>query len=62
MMYHCEIGKVSGTALADTGTTKNYVSARYAKKANLHFNKGVNADSLANTILGIRGIPKIVFA
>ena len=48
MMYHCEVGKVSGTMLTDTGATKNYVSARYAKKANLPFNKGVNADSLCS--------------
>src|SRR5277367_314991 len=46
MMYHCEVGQVPGTALADTGATKNYISARYAKKANLRFRKGVNADSL----------------
>ena len=46
MMYHCEVGKVQGTALADTGATKNYISARYAKKANLCFTRRVNADSL----------------
>src|SRR5277367_4844491 len=40
MMYHCEVGQVPGTALADTGATKNYISARYAKKANLRFGKG----------------------
>ena len=44
MMYHCEVGKVQGTVLADTGATRNYISARYAKKANLRF-KRVDANS-----------------
>ena len=50
VMYHCEIGKVPGTALADTGATKNYISARYAKSANLRFRTG-NADSLRSVRL-----------
>ena len=33
MMYHCEINKVLGTTLIDTGATRNYISARYAKKS-----------------------------
>jgi hypothetical protein len=33
MMYHCKFNKVLGTALADTGATKNYISARYTKRA-----------------------------
>ena len=42
MMYHCKVGKVQGTVLADTGATKNYISARYA---NLRFRR-VDASSL----------------
>ena len=45
MMYHCEVNKVQGTMLADTGANKNYISARYAKKANLRFRRG-DANSL----------------
>ena len=45
MMYNCEVSKVQGTVLADTGASRNYISARYAKKANLRFRKG-DADSL----------------
>ena len=47
MMYHCEINKVLGTTLVDTGATRNYISARYAKKANLRFSRG-DANSLRN--------------
>jgi Retroviral aspartyl protease len=37
MLYHCEANKVRGTALLDTGATKNYISRRYAERANLKF-------------------------
>jgi hypothetical protein len=40
MMYRCKVNKVPGTTLADTGATRNYISARYAKKANLSFKRG----------------------
>ena len=50
MIYNCEVSQVPGTMLTNMGATKNYVSARYAKKANLHFNKGVNADSQVGSI------------
>jgi len=46
MMYHCEVDKVQGTVLADTGATRNYISARYAKRANLRFIERVDANSL----------------
>ena len=39
MYYHCEINKVQGTALADTAATRNYISRKYAEKANLRFRK-----------------------
>jgi hypothetical protein len=45
MMYYYEVSQVQGTALANTGATKNYISARYAKRANLRFTR-VDADSL----------------
>ena len=35
MYYHCEINKVQGTALADTGVMGTYISHKYAEKANL---------------------------
>lgn len=42
IMYHCEINKMQGTVLADIGASRNYVSARYAMKANLRFTRGTN--------------------
>ncbi|TMC19219.1 MAG: retroviral-like aspartic protease, partial [Chloroflexi bacterium] len=37
LKYHCEINKRKGTVLLDTGATKNYISRRFAEKANLKF-------------------------
>ena len=54
MMYHCEVNKVQGTTLADTGANKNYISARYAKKANLRFRRGD-----ANSLCSIRRMGRI---
>ena len=39
MMYDCEVNKVHGTALADCGAVKTYISHSYAKKANVKFLK-----------------------
>src|SRR5436305_1387493 len=47
MMYHCEINKVLGTTLVNMGATRNYISARYAKRENLRFSRG-DANSLRN--------------
>ena len=43
MYYHCKINKVQGTALADTGAMRTYISRKYAEKANLQFKQ--KADS-----------------
>ena len=49
MIYHCEVKKVSSTALADIGATRNYISARYVKKTNLRFSR-----SDANSLRSVR--------
>ena len=37
LMYHCETNNVQGTALLDTGAIRNYISRKFAEKANLKF-------------------------
>jgi hypothetical protein len=42
MTYHCMVNGRRGIVLLDTGATKNYVSRRFAEKANLKFkDKGI---------------------
>src|SRR5271169_4372616 len=37
LMYHCILNKVRGTTLLDTGATRNYISRKFAEKANIKF-------------------------
>ena len=46
MMYDCEVNRVQGTALADTGATLNYISSDYASRSNIPFLEKCSARSV----------------
>jgi Retroviral aspartyl protease len=45
MMHHCIVNGRGGSALLDTGATKNYISRHFAEKANLKFKGTVKSKS-----------------